>query len=267
MMVSLFFYPKRFQFSLFMDEKLQCIVVDDDLEAINILSALLQDHQCFILQKSYTDPQLALRDILLQNEVIDIAFLDIDMPLLSGLELAKRIQGKVRFIVFVTAFREYSLDAFEVNAMQYFIKPVTAINLIDTFTQINQLQHFHQKDVRLIADVTDDGLYILTGVKGQYLRLDVASIILFSAEKNQVHVFTTKADYVVSAGIGRVMNDLKGDKRFMRIHKSHIIRLNAIKNVSANLVYLQNDYMASISPQYRTAFFNYIQQKILKNRP
>lgn len=249
-----------------MDEKLQCIIVDDDLEAINMLATLMQAHRGFMLQKSYTDPQLALMDILLQKEVIDIAFLDIDMPLLSGLELAKRIQGKVRFVVIVTAFREYSLDAFEVNAMQYFIKPVTALNLIDIFNQIHQLKLFNQKNVRLMNDITDDGLYILAGVKGQYFRLDIASIILFSAEKNQVHIFTTKADYVVSIGIGRVMDDLKGDQRFMRIHKSHIIRLNAIKNVSANLVYLQNDYMAPISPQYRNAFFNYIQQKILKNR-
>ncbi|GGE41328.1 LytTR family two component transcriptional regulator [Pedobacter psychrotolerans] len=250
-----------------MDGILQCIIIDDDHEAINALSTLISDHEGLILQKSFTDPLLALAEILDQNEVIEIAFLDINMPLLSGLELAKRIQGKVNFVVFVTAFQEYSLKAFEVNALQYLIKPITKINLIDVISQINQLKLHQSKNAKPIGNVADDGIYILDGVKGQYLRIEIASIILFSAEKNQVHIFTETGDYIANAGISKVIADLKNDQRFMRIHKSHIINLNAINKVLANLVYLHKDYMAPISPQYRTAFFNYIQQRILKNRP
>lgn len=246
-----------------MDEILHCIVVDDDHDEVKALSTLISDHEGLILQKSFTDPLLALAEILQQNEVINIAFLDINMPLLSGLELAKRIQGKVNFIVFVTAFQEYSLRAFEVNALQYLIKPIMKINLIEV---INQLRLYQCKNAKPMGNLADDGIYILAGVKGQYLRIEIASIILFSAEKNQVHIFTETGDYIANAGISKVMADLKNDQRFMRIHKSHIIRLNAVKNVSANLVYLHKDYMAPISPQYRTTFFNYIQQRILKNR-
>lgn len=248
-----------------MDEILHCIIVDDDHDAIKALSVLIDDQEGLIFKNGFTDPLLALTEILQQDELVDIAFLDINMPLLSGLELAKRIQGKVKFIVFVTAFHEYSLKAFEVKAMQYLIKPLTKISLIDVICQINQLK-LHSKALKPITNLADDGIYILAGAKGQYLRLEITSIILFSAEKNQVHIFTDTGDYIANAGISKVMADLKNDQRFMRIHKSHIIKLNAIKNVSANLVYLHKDYRAPISPLYRTAFFNYIQKRILKNR-
>ena len=249
-----------------MDEILNCTIVDDDREALNALSILISDQEGLVLTKSFTNPVLALAEILQQDEMVDIAFLDINMPLLSGLELAERIKGKVKFIVFVTAYQDYALKAFELNAMQYLIKPLMKTNLTNVISQINQLKLYHTTGFKPKVNLTDDAIYILAGVKGQYLRLEITSIILFSAEKNQVHIFTDNGDYIANAGISRVITDLKNDQRFMRIHKSHIIRLNAIKNVSANLVCLHKDYRAPISAHYRVAFFNYIQQKVLKNR-
>jgi len=249
-----------------MGEKFKYIIVDDDPDANIALSKLLYQ-QGLVPYKTYTDPLLALSDILSHNGFIEIAFLDVDMPLLSGLELAERIKGKVHFVVFVTAFREYSLKAFRVNAIQYLIKPITKLDLIEVISQINQIRLSYPQGEKQITDAPDDGIYLLAGIKGQYLRLEMSTIILFSAEKNQIHIYTDSAAYMANAGISRVMDDLHNDSRFMRIHKSHIIRLNAIKQVVANLVYLDNGYRAPVSPQYRTAFFNYIQQRILKNRP
>lgn len=120
-----------------------CIIVDDDPTSVLILEHYIAQIPKLQLKFSFTDPFLAIKHIE-EGEAIDFLFLDIRMKL-SGMDVAKKLRGKVRYLVFVTAYKEYALEAFKAECDQYLIKPITFSRLLSTVNEVIKKNHRQSK--------------------------------------------------------------------------------------------------------------------------
>jgi DNA-binding LytR/AlgR family response regulator len=122
--------------------KLNCVVVDDDeLDNLTVVS-LIRKHERLNLVNSYADPEEALREI--QPGVVDVLFLDIDMPQISGLELARRLK-EVPVCIFITSFAEHAVEGFELEALDFIVKPIKADRFAQTVSRIESYISMREK--------------------------------------------------------------------------------------------------------------------------
>ncbi|MEL6987471.1 MAG: LytTR family DNA-binding domain-containing protein [Bacteroidota bacterium] len=196
--------------------KLKTIIVDDEPLARNILKKYIQDYQELDLVAVCKDGIEALQAI--KNNEVDLIFLDINMPKISGIELAKSIDPK-HLVIFTTAYPEYAVEGFELNALDYLVKPIEferfirAVKKAESRFENNNKEHdsdriFIKSDRKLIQVNYDDILYIQA--YGDYIKVHTKNKVLLS--KNKLSIIEQSLP----------------EKLFIKVHRSYIVHLNAI---------------------------------------
>jgi len=237
---------------------LKCIVIDDQQYAIDAMVRYIGDMPNMVVIKTFTKPLVALESISIADE-IDFIFLDIEMPGISGLELAKSLRGKTRFLVFTTSHDKHALTAFQLQANQYLLKPISfakfaltvnailktaAINTLALPTQQNQLQ------------------FIKAEYKNTFHYIDPSEILYVQAAKNYVIINTDHEQFVTHVGLNNIENAL-ATKDFIRISKSYIIAKNAIKKIEGNSIKLRNSETLQIGRTYKPTFVNFMKENMI----
>jgi len=235
---------------------LKCIIIDDEQHAIDLLSDYISELPSLYLYKSYTNPILALDEIKVEDE-IDIIWLDIDMPSMSGLELAKALRQKTRKLVFTTAHTQYAVEAFEVRADHYLLKPIKLSRFVGLVIEIVEKL---QKEITTKSDF----FYIKGDEKGKLIRVDLNDIIMVEGLKNYIVIYTKNEKLTTYLTMIEAEQALLEDGRFMRIHKSFIINIDEIKKITGNTVYLTNDVEIVLGVSYKDKFNEYINDNTLK---
>lgn len=235
---------------------LNCIIVDDEEYAIDYLKKCLRLIPQLNLLNVYQDPFKALAEILKSPQKIDFLFLDIDMPHLSGLDLALAIRKKVDKLIFVTAHTKYSLKAYEVLCNQYLLKPYTTEQFI---TSINKLID----EPAIQGKEKLEFIFVKSGPNGKYDKISCENIISISALEHYIVVNTTEKKYIQYTTMRDVELSLASNQDFFRIHKSHIISKSHITAVQANVVIMDNQEQIPIGTTYKTAFANFMESNSL----
>lgn len=237
-------------------KKLSCVVIDDDEFCIEILKDCIDDLPQLELIKSYTDPILAVKEISLFKIPIDFLMLDIDMPKISGLELASLIRHKVDKLIFTTAHSRYSLEAYDVLCNQYLLKPFSP-------------QKFAQTIDRLIttpdrgSQWPKESIFIKSGNNGKYLMLKFDDIIYFNALEHYVVIHTSDTQYIQHLSLKEVEYALRDNQNFIRIHKSHIISKNHIQSIHGNTIVLTNKFEITIGATFKNSFNHFLNSNLL----
>ena len=207
--------------------KIKTIIVDDESMAIGVLKNYLKRFDDFKLMATSEDAMEALN--ILKNDSIDLIFLDINMPVINGLEFLKSLR-KPPVVVIITAYREYAVECYELNVLDYLIKPVSFARFLKTVDKINHL--FHPERAKEGAEGED---YIFIKVDKKMIRVDFSHILYIESLKDYIKIVTVSDNYITHqnlVGIAKVLPESK----FLRIHRSYTVAIDKITILEGNCV-------------------------------
>lgn len=236
-----------------------CIIVDDEPLAREAIEMLIEKTQNLILVNSFNSAATA-SEFMLENKV-DLIFLDIQMPGINGIEFAKTIP-KETFVVFTTAFSEFATDSYEVDAIDYLIKPVKlerfqkAVDKAFTYSKLIDTE-FNKNE---IEDFTEE--YFFVKADRKMFKVYFKDIQFVEGLKDYVVIHTENQKIITAMNIKTIHEHLP-KSMFVRVSKSYIINSKSIESVDNNTVYIGRNEIP-IGNVYRDFFFNeFISKKIL----
>lgn len=218
-----------------------CIIVDDEPLARKIISDHISELSELTLLGEFKSA-IEVRSFL-ENHNVDMIFLDINMPKLSGLEFLKTIDSEA-LIIFTTAYPEYAVEAFEFDAFDYLVKPISFQRFYKSIEKVKK--HFSSS-----AAQTIDSLTVKENKRIYKLPLDTIGFI--EAYGDYVKIHTNEKVYTVKDRLSNY--DKLKTNNFMRIHRSYIIHLDSIEFVEGNQVSIGGQKIP-VSGGYKEAFFN-----------
>ena len=238
---------------------LSCLVVDDEQSAIDILTRFIEKTPFLQLMGSTTNPLEAIG--ILQKQPIDLVFLDIHLPQISGLDLMKLIRGKSK-VILTTAYSEFALEAFENEALDYLLKPIPFERFLKAAHKA--LNAATQASPAWQPPAREDGyLFVKTENKGKIIKVNFDEIDYVEGLKNYLSIYTPQERIVTLLSIKELEEKLP-HQLFMRVHKSYIISLGKIKAVDGNQILLKDvKAYVPLGETYRAAFFQALQEKIV----
>ena len=221
-----------------------CIIVDDELTARKILKKYIQNVSTLELVGEYKNAIEVLE--FLEKQKVDLIFLDIEMPKLSGINFAKIIEGKSK-IIFTTAHREFALEGFELNAVDYLLKPFS----FDRFLKAVQRITIQTHDANAAAE--NDYIYVKANKKMH--KVNFESLQYIEGLGNYIKLHTDSDVLVIYDKLSSIFETLP--KEFMRIHKSYIINTSKITLYTRDYVKLNNKQIP-ISSTYRKSLIQFL---------
>lgn len=199
----------------------KCLIVDDEDLARRLIKNHLSQLENFELVASCGSAIEA--NIILKNQTIDLLFLDIEMPVLKGTEFFKNLVHKPK-VIFTTAYREFALDGFELNALDYLLKPITFgrfFNAIDKFLELQSSPITENSE----KSGNRSG-YIFIRKDRKYLKVFFDDILYIESIKDYIKIVTKNDSHLTKHSITSFQNDL--DKRFLRTHRSYIVNCDKV---------------------------------------
>jgi len=237
---------------------LSCYVVDDEAGAIALLKEYIERTPGLELIGSSTDPVVAL-DALTGANAPDITFVDVDMRLLSGMDLAGMV-NLYTTVVFTTAFPQYALEAFEKEAFDFLLKPIT----YERFAKC--IQHAKRKK-KLVAKydypIREDFFNIKSEVKGRMVKIKFDEVIYIEGAVNYIQIHTTEGKHVTYL----TMKDIEGylpKPLFARIHRSFLINVNYVKVIERSQVRMQNGDAITMGDYYKQRFLDLMDEHLIR---
>lgn len=235
-----------------------CYVIDDENHAIDTLVGYITKTPSLKLVGFNTNPLVAMEEIS-NTENVDIVFLDVDMPELSGLEVADILSSRSA-VIFTTAFPNYALQAFEKNGSDFILKPVS----FERFTKsVHKVQNLIKLKKAASTPAENENFFINPGVKGRMIQLNYADILYIEGLKNYVVIYTNDNKYITYLSLREVENAIPASK-FSRIHRSYIVNVNKIKSIDGNNIILSHSVELPIGSSFKDSFLNVINAKTLR---
>lgn len=213
---------------------INCIIVDDEQHAIDILVHYVKQTPHLNLVASFTNPIEALQ--LLGRQKIDLVFLDIQMPELSGIDFIKAIHGKSK-VILTTAYSEFALEGYELYVVDYLMKPIRLPRFLAAVQKA--VQQINTGNETSPETAEDDYIFVKTESKGKLLRINLADIDFIESMKNYMAIHRGGQKTLVYTSMKELEERLPR-KQFIRVHKSFIIPVSRITGIEGNLVRLKN---------------------------
>ncbi|RZS96214.1 LytR/AlgR family response regulator transcription factor [Cecembia calidifontis] len=240
--------------------KIRCIAVDDEPLALDLISKFIEQTSFLSLEAKFDNAIEALGYIN-QND-IDLVFLDIQMPDLSGMELARIIDGKKSFtkprIIFTTAYNQFAVEGYKVDALDYLLKPFSYEEFLRASTKAYQFFEQQKKSESENKAQESNSDYIFLKVEYQLVKVMLQDITHVEAYKDYVKVYLKdKKNPLLSLTSMKNMEELLPKEKFMRVHRSFIINLDHIDSVARNIIHI-GEHQITISDNYKDVFANFL---------
>lgn len=243
---------------------IRCLVVDDEPLALNILEDYISKMPFLQLVKATTNPIEALT--LVQEGAVDLVFLDVQMPELTGIQFLKISNGKAK-VILTTAYPQYALEGYELDVVDYLLKPIA----FDRFYKaVQKVQGILQPTAQPIAapsphvqaqqqqqDFMNDFIFVKTEHKIQKVYLH--DILFIEGLKDYISIFTT-SERIITLQNMKKMEDALPEKYFIRVHRSYIVSLDKIDSIERSRIFI-GDKIIPVGDTYRDDFFRIIDGK------
>ena len=232
---------------------LTCWIIDDEPLAIELLESYVAKTSFLKLTGSYSSALEAMKDVT--KEPVDIIFLDIQMPEISGMEFARFIETETR-IIFTTAFSEYALEGYRVDALDYLLKPITYTNFLvatkKALKWFEMKQSSSEKDVSTTNEQQEEQMFVKADHK--LIRILFKDILYIEGWKDYVKIhLKNKPHPILSLMSMKGLEETLPPTKFIRIHRSYIIQKNKIDSISKNRVKI-GDKELPIGESYKEEF-------------
>jgi len=237
---------------------IRCIVVDDKPLAIDVLENYISKVPSLSLTFTTVNPLDALNKV--SEGEVDLVFLDIQMPELSGLQFMKIVKGKC-LVILTTAYAEYALEGFENDAVDYLLKPVSFERFYKAIEKaqliLKGLDKIAKPNTAIIHPRENEVSHIFVKTEYRLVRVNIADILYIESLQNYVMIYTSK-EKITSLQTMKKTEEQLPSGQFIRIHKSFIVAINKISSIERNRISICEKSIA-LGDVYREAFYKAIE--------
>jgi DNA-binding LytR/AlgR family response regulator len=209
---------------------IKCLIVDDDDLSRGILEDLVNDTDRFDLIKSCGDSIDAFN--FLKDNVVDVVFLDVEMPKMDGLELLENL-NKLPQIILVTSHAKYAVESYEHDVTDFIQKPITYSRFLKSVNKI--IERYEDKQVK----TSSKNRTIFIKSDSKFIQINIDEIFWIQAKGNYIQVYTSNGKFLVLS----TMKDMRArlpDSEFIRVHRSFIVRIDKIQSIEDNYLVINN---------------------------
>ncbi len=238
---------------------IKCAIVDDEPLAVELLASYVKKIPFLELCGKYNNATDALHGIT--EDAVDLLFLDIQMPELNGLELSKMVPENTR-IVFTTAFDQYAVDGFRVNALDYLLKPISYADFLEACNKALQwFQLVQQQGESSPAAAAEEIKSIFVKSEYKLLQINLDDIRYIEGLKDYVKIYTEQSPHpILSLMNMKAIEQMLPTSRFIRVHRSFIVQKSKIREIERNRIVFGDVYIP-IGDSYKQAFQDFINAK------
>ena len=246
--------------------RLTCAIIDDEPLAVSLLESYVDKTPFLELKGKYNSALNAISD--LTNNPVDLLFLDIQMPELNGLEFSQIVTPETR-IIFTTAFDQYALDSYKVNALDYLLKPINYPDFLQAANKALQWYELLRKspvEGSTNYSSTESGdeiesIFIKTEYK--LVQVELRKILYIEGLKDYVKIYIEDEPRPILSLISmKTMEEMLPANRFIRVHRSFIVQPEKIKVIERNRIIFGKEYIP-ISDSHKEKFFEFLAQRSL----
>ena len=241
-----------------MSVKLKCVVVDDEPMALNLVESYVDKTPFLLLKKKCSSALEAME--FMKIEPVDLLFLDIQMPDLSGIEFSRMLPKNTK-VIFTTAFNQYAIEGFKVDALDYLLKPfdyaefLTAANKANTwFALITRKEQ---------AIITEEKEFLFVKSEYKQLRIKLADVLYFEGLKDYIKIWLKDNPKPILTLMSlKLLEEELPETKFMRVHRSFIISLKNIEEIERSQIIINNQRI-TVSEQYKPKFLEFVNRNSL----
>ena len=237
--------------------KIKCIAIDDEPLALKQINSYIEKTP-FLEVVALCHNAFDAMKFLANNEV-DLMFVDINMPDLNGMDFVKSLTQKPQ-IIFTTAYSQYAIEGFQVDALDYILKPISYASFLKSANKANTWFELNQKQSESVQ-TTQDSLFVKSEYKMVRIFLSEIKYIESSNEYIQIHLVN---DEPVTTLIRlKVMEEQLPKDKFMRVHRSFIVNLDRIKVIERNRIVFDHNVYIPVGDQYKESFQSFVDRTFI----
>lgn len=228
---------------------LSCLIVDDEPLARNLIEGYVKKTPFLKLVGKCSNAIETLE--ILENNKVDLLFLDIQMPQLNGIELSKILKEDTR-VIFTTAFEQYALEGFKVDALDYLLKPVSYAEFLKAATKAQRW-----------FNMAHSNNSVFIKVDYRMVQVDICNILYVEGEKDYIRIHLADGSSLLTLMSMKSIEENLPSGTFLRVHRSYIVNLNQIRTFERNRIIFGKVYIP-ISDSYRNSVMEKIKSRIIQ---
>jgi two-component system, LytTR family, response regulator len=213
--------------------KIKCVLVDDEPLAVKVLQNYFANFPEFEVVATFNNSLEALDFV--NNNPVDTLFLDINMPMMTGFELISLMENKPK-VVITTAFREFAAESYDLEVLDYLVKPIPLPRFIKCINKITT--EFHLKNNLKVEPLRVDS-HIFIKVDKKMVKIHIDEILFIEGMKEYIKVVTLDKTYITHKSLTSLSEELPSE-RFLRIHKSYTIAIDKVKSIEGNRIQIHS---------------------------
>lgn len=222
--------------------KIKCVLIDDEPLAIKILQNYFSNFVNFEVTGTFNNALEALEFI--NNNNVDAVFLDINMPMMTGFELIRLLENKTK-IVITTAFREFAAESYDLDVLDYLVKPIPLPRFVKSIHKI-EADFNIRNNVKIETNKIESHIFIKVDKK--MVKIIIDEILFIEGMKEYIKVVTQDKTYITHKSLTSLSEELPAEQ-FVRIHKSYTIALTKVKSIEGNRIQIHS-YTLPIGRNY-----------------
>ena len=230
---------------------MNCVIIDDEPLAVKLLEGYVEKTHILKLSMSFTDPIKAIH--FLEQKEVDLIFLDVQMPQLSGVQFMKIINGKYP-IILTTAYEDYAIDGYNFDAVDYLVKPIS----YERFYQSIQKAQRRSIKAQPKSQIESDQIFVKSEHKT--IKIDLNEIQYLEGLSDYVAIHLAGGKRVLTLDTLKNFETLLPNDKFRRIHKSYLINLTKIDFIERQRIVITGKHIP-IGATYQKSFWEYVKGK------
>ncbi|WP_075590215.1 LytR/AlgR family response regulator transcription factor [Labilibacter marinus] len=237
---------------------ISCIAIDDEPLALKQMAAYVEKTPYLNLVESFSSALKALE--FLQDNTVDLMFVDINMPDLSGIEFVESLSNPAK-VIFTTAYREYAFEGFKVDAADYLVKP---IGYADFLKSVDKTRERYFSDNKVVETIENNEQYLFIKSEYKIVRINYNDIQYIEGMRDYVRIHLLNQKPVMALMSIKKMQEHLPTADFMRVHRSYIVNLTKVTTIERSRIIFDDKVYVPVSDQYKEEFQQFLDEKFLK---
>ena len=236
--------------------KIKCIAIDDEPLAVKKIAGYIQKIPFLELVAECRNVSETIE--VMSNTEIQLLFIDINMPDMSGMEFVKTLRNKP-YIVFTTAYSEYAVEGFEVEAVDYLLKPISFVNLLKSANKVKALMDLKANNQKDSKEESAGFMFVKSAYKS--IRIDFDNIKYIESQHEYIKIHLLNNESVTTKLSLKSIEELLPTNQFVKVHRSFIVNFKEVSVIERNRIVFENKIYIPISEQYKEIFEQIIDGK------
>lgn len=234
---------------------MRCIIIEDQPPAQRILKKYIGDYGSLELVGTFTDALQALDFLKADN--VDLMFLDIHLPKLSGIDFLKALDNPPA-VILTTAFADFALESYDLNVVDYLLKPFSFLRFIKAVSKVEE-----RNSTAPTSQSEVEPIYIKSG--HEYHKVEIDKILFIHSDRDYTEIQTSSERYLSSESL-KYWEEFLLEHKFLRVHKSYLVNENVIVKVKASAIEITGEYSIPIGRVYKDNVNSLLNNNLLINK-